>query len=217
VVAGDRAEFLAYAQKYSYYISVSSDDAMTPLTGLVTLCHRKWTIPLVAALAPGGGDRFAVLGARLGVARETLKRAIETAIELELVARNPGYGHPLRPEYLLTARGAAIGTARTQVIEAAGGRWAEPLGRKWFLPTLVAVGREAERFSDVAAALDGATPRALARSLEDLVEAGCVRRDLVDGRTPRPRYRVTRAGRPLADAGLALAIAMCSADRFVRV
>ena len=207
---GAREGGLRCARKYSSYTSVSSRD----LHPLIDLCHRRWTIPLVAELERTGGERFAVLGARLGVARETLKRALDAAIELGLVERNPGYGHPLRPEYLLAKHGLRIAAACRVVVDTAGAARADLIGRKWSLPVLAAVADGAGRYSEIDAALEPASPRALTQALDDLVGAGCLHRDLIDERPPRPRYRLTRSSRRLADAARALAdAASASAPR----
>ena len=39
---------------------------------------------------------------RLDVTRDSLRRALDALIALGYVRRNEGYGHPLRPEYLIT-------------------------------------------------------------------------------------------------------------------
>ena len=42
---------------------------------------------------------------RLGVGRESLRATLDALRELGLVQPTPGHGHPMRPEYLLTAAG----------------------------------------------------------------------------------------------------------------
>lgn len=159
-------------------------------------------MPLLAAFqAEGGALRFAVLQSRLRVPRETTRRALRAGLGLGLLVRNPGYGHPLRPEYLLTARGGAVAPACTVLLERVEERGLEALAaRKWPLPVLATLMAGAERFSEVEAALRAATPRAVSAALGELVEAGCVRRTLADGRPPGPRYGLTPTGQDLAQA-----------------
>mgnify|MGYP006282114849 CR=1 FL=1 len=152
-----------------------------------------------------GGARFAVLAHELGVARQTLRRALDAAIERGLVEANPGYGHPLRPEYVLTDEGRRLAPACRAVVGASRRSAPDLAGRKWTLPVLAAVHGGAHRFSEIEDALDDATPRALAMSLDELEEAGLLVRTLVDGRPPRPRYRVSRSARRLAIAAARLA------------
>jgi DNA-binding HxlR family transcriptional regulator len=167
--------------------------------GLIRLCHHRWTLRLVVALGPDG-SRFAVLGRQLGVARQTLKRALEVGVDAGWVARNPGYGHPLRPEYLRTPRGQMLAPRCEDVLAHADDE--ALLGRKWTLPVLVVVHEGADRFSSILEALATASPRALSRCLDDLVEAGWLDRAFV-GR--RPRYQVPASRRPLAEAATRLA------------
>lgn len=174
------------------------------LAALVRLSHHRWVIPLVAAV--GSGQRFAVLRSLLNTNRQSLKRALAATDELGLTMLNPGYGHPLRPEYILTPSGDAIASRSGDVVRAAEQRgWSELLARKWSLPVLSAVSMGATRYSEIEAALPTATPRAIARALDELVEAGCIRRGLLDERPLRPSYTVTRNGQRLAQCGVALA------------
>jgi len=175
---------------------------------LVRLCHHGWVIPVVVHLGWERGTRFAVLKRRLSVARTTLERAVVAASTLDLVMRNPGHGHPLRPEYLLTPWGESVAPACEGVFVAS-----ERLGspeltrRKWTLPVLASLEGGARRFSDVKRDLAGCSPRALAHALDQLQAAGWILRDLIDERPPRPRYRVSPGAAPLARAAMELATA----------
>lgn len=173
---------------------------------LVRLSHHGWVIPMVAQLGSTGGTRFAVLQKRLGVARTTLERAVTAAKSLDLVMGNPGHGHPLRPEYLLTPRGESVARACEHVAAASEDLGAAELTRrKWTLPLLASLHRGAERFGDLQADLDSCSPRALAQALDQLQAAGWVLRHLIDERPPRPSYRVSPDAAQLAKAASALA------------
>ncbi len=100
------------------------------------LGRHRWTVPLIAALAARNGGRFVELLHLLGLGRESLSRTLESAIEAGWVRRNPGHGHPLRPEYILTDLGkdaahlcAAIESAQTKIAlpPASLNRWSLPL------------------------------------------------------------------------------------------
>ncbi len=181
---------------------------MPSMAGLVRLSHHRWLVPLVAEIGHSGGERFAVLTARLQISGPSLRRALAAAEEANLVMPNPGHGHPLRPEYLLTPWGEAIAAECLEVVKCARARtWLELVARKWSLPVLAAVQAGCHRYSHVAQALPTATPRALANALDDLTKVGCMERDIIDDRPPRPAYSVGSAGRRLAQATLALALA----------
>jgi DNA-binding HxlR family transcriptional regulator len=169
---------------------------------LLQLSHNRWSIPVVAEIARTRGTRSATLMGRLGVSGESLRRTLASLQELGLVVRNPGYGHPLRPEYLLTGRGAELAPAATAVAEAIRGHEHVAL-RKWSLPVMAQLQRP-RRFSELRALLPEATPRALTLALKELQAAGLASRQVTDSYPPAVAYTVTARGRPVADAAAAL-------------
>jgi DNA-binding HxlR family transcriptional regulator len=163
---------------------------------LIELFHHRWAPPALALLGERGGARFVELQRGLGVGRDSLRRALEALTEQGLVRPNTGYGHALRPEYLVTSAGrrAAVFAARVLALGQT-----DTLLHKWSVPVLVEIGEE-RRFSELRAALTGITPRALALSLQELEAAGLVRREVLPTRPPSTVYRPTRAGRRVQDA-----------------
>jgi DNA-binding HxlR family transcriptional regulator len=158
---------------------------------LIALFHHRWAPPALALLAERGGARFVELQRRLGVGRESLRRALDRLVELGYVRRNTGYGHPLRPEYVLAPRGRLAAALAERVLRAGD---PETLLRKWSVPVLAELANE-RRFSELNAALPGATPRALALALQELESARLVRREVRATRPPSTAYRATAAGR----------------------
>jgi DNA-binding HxlR family transcriptional regulator len=166
---------------------------------LIALFHHRWAAPVLAELERQKGSRFAALAGLLGLGRETLRRTLDGLITLGLVARNPGYGHPLRPEYVLTTRGKAVARRCRRLLEAMGDERELAL-RKWSLPVLVAL-RRAGRFTELRDELPGITPRALAIALKDLQAAGLVERVVdEDAYPPTVLYAATAQARPLQRA-----------------
>jgi DNA-binding HxlR family transcriptional regulator len=163
-------------------------------TELVALFHHRWAAPALAILAERGGARFAELQRKLDVGRESLRRALDALLDLDLVRRNPGYGNPLRPEYLVTPAGSEAGAACARLLASTGDH--DLLLRKWSVPTLAQLD-EPRRFSELRAALPGVTPRALALALRDLEGGGLVEREVRATRPPSTVYRASRAGRRL--------------------
>lgn len=102
--------------------------------------------------------------------------------------RNEGYGHPLRPEYVLTPRGRRAAATASNVLAAGE---TETLLRKWSVPVLAEL-HEERRFSELRAALPGISPRALALALRDLEAAGLVRREVRPTHPPSTVYSATR-------------------------
>ncbi len=158
---------------------------------LIELFHHRWAAPALALLGERGGARFVELQRRLDVGRESLRRALDALIGSGLVRRNEGYGHPLRPEYVLTAKGRRVARIATGIVAVGD---ADALLRKWSVPVLAELGAE-RRFTELRGGLTGITPRALALALQDLEAAGYLDREVRDTRPPSTVYRPTARGR----------------------
>jgi DNA-binding HxlR family transcriptional regulator len=169
---------------------------------LARLSHRRWTLPVLSEIDRTSGSRFATLAGRLGVSGESLRRTLAALLDEGLVARNPGHGHPLRPEYVLTVRGRAVAPACRGVLDALGANEAVGL-KKWSLPVLAELDGP-RRFSELRAGLPEVTARALALALKDLERAGLLRRTVTDAYPPAVVYEPTAAGRPVVTAARAL-------------
>jgi len=172
---------------------------MTAYRRLIQLAHHRWTIPLLSELDRRSGDRFAALANRLGVSRDTLSKTLQDMIKAGWVRRNPGYGHPLRPEYILTAKGTAIAPACSALIQYLARYEFEDLAlRKWSLPLVAAIAGGHSRFAELKTTLSGVTSRALAMALKDVEECALVQRTVIDEFPPTTRYALTAHGRKLA-------------------
>jgi DNA-binding HxlR family transcriptional regulator len=166
---------------------------------LVELFHLRWATPILVELHRGRGGRFVTLAHGLGLSRESLRRTLRALLERGLVARNPGYGHPLRPEYVLTAEGARLAPACGELLDALRSAGLEEVGlKKWSMPVLRALDQGAERFSELRAMLPGITPRALALALKDLEAADLVERRVTTDYPPATVYGPTTRARKLA-------------------
>ncbi|VAX37578.1 hypothetical protein MNBD_PLANCTO03-541 [hydrothermal vent metagenome] len=176
---------------------------------VVDLAHRRWTIPLLTQLYQAQqsrdptGARLAGLIHRLGIGRETLRQTLDFAIAHGWVVRNPGHGHPLRPEFVLTETGTSLGPAAVRLWRAAVLLdLTDILGRKWTPPVLRVLALGPARFGVLKAALapHGLTDRALSHALRDLRAVGLISRQIVDDHPPGVRYAATERVRPLAQA-----------------
>ena len=102
---------------------------------LPSLLHNRWAVPTLAALyRMGGGAKLVTLYKTLGASRGSIQRTLAGLTESGLVKHNPGYGHPMRPEYMLTATGNEIAPVCVQLIRKLERLGIEEIGlRKWFL------------------------------------------------------------------------------------
>ena len=167
---------------------------------LRVLAGGRWTVPVLALLAEEKGARFARLVGVLGLPRDSLVHTLAQLGAAGWVVRNPGHGHPLRPEYLLTPEGERVGAvcARMMAVRRRLDLPATSLPR-WSLPI---IGRLEEgdrrRFTDLRNALAPVTPRALSLNLQQMVAGRLVERQVEQSYPPVPLYGLAPAGRALA-------------------
>jgi DNA-binding HxlR family transcriptional regulator len=142
---------------------------MLPDDDLRELIESRWFIPVLAFASREDGARSAVLAARLRISRSMLASVLEALLKKGWMMRNPGHGHPLRPDYVLTEAGRPVGAWCERVTAERERLGLEPshLGR-WSLPLVRGLDRRWQRFSSLQA---GQSPLAVA-----LAEAADVRR-----------------------------------------
>jgi len=170
-------------------------DDLRRLKGLV---HRRWNILVIAELHRHSGAKFITLVNRLEVSRGSLSASLASLIELGFVRKNTGYGHPMRPEYLLTKQGAAIGDDCLSLVQILERNEEVDLAfRKWTLPLLVAIGERRLRFNELRSSLQDATPRAIAMGLKSLLRHGWADRSLIDEFPPTAGYELRAKGRQI--------------------
>lgn len=166
---------------------------------LTVLFHHRWAVPILAELHRSSGAKFVTLVKRLGVSRDSLCQTLDALIEERWVDRNPGYGHPMRPEYMLTPSGAKLGPWCARLMGVLSSLGMEDVGlRKWSLPVALALKTGRTRFSELKAFLPRPTARALALTLKNLETAGVIERAVTDDYPPSTFYRLTRIGHRLA-------------------
>ena len=139
---------------------------------LVKLSARAWSLKALALMHSGVPGRQAPLLAASGASRTTFVNSLNHLVELGLLERNPGHGHPLRPEFRLTELGAVIAPVAHRVEAVVSDPPGEALLRKtWTLPVL-AIASAPTPFADFKRALPPITDRALSGSLRALDRAG---------------------------------------------
>ena len=165
------------------------------------LTAGRWLVPLMAHLADEHGSRFAVMLARLGLSRSVLAASLAALQAAGWLIRNPGHGHPLRPEYVLTPAGEAV-AAFCQGVMAQRERLGLAPGQlpRWSLPLIARLDGDKARFSALRHALRPVTPRALSLTLKQMLQVDLVDRALEAEFPPIAIYGLTRRGRDLAAA-----------------
>ncbi len=174
--------------------------SILPLSTVLMLSRYRWSIAILAALS-GGGARFVEILKGVGLSRDSLSRALKQLIDAGWVIRNPGHGHPLRPEYLLTETGKALARTADSVI-AAQNRLEIPVQdmSRWTLPLVHVLADGHHRFNAIERALPEASPRAVSMGLKATVMQQLAKRKVLDGFPPTTEYLLARNGRYLAEA-----------------
>ncbi|MEX0319595.1 MAG: winged helix-turn-helix transcriptional regulator [Ruegeria sp.] len=171
---------------------------------VVKITSRAWSLKILALMQAGVPGRQAPLLSASGASRTAFSQSLKHLVDLGLLERNPGHGHPLRPEYRLTALGAQIAQVARRIERLAP----QPdetalLRRSWTVPIL-AVSQAPRHFSEIKTALPPITDRALSQSLQHLqAQHWLQRRVNTSSHPPRPLYQAANAG---AQIGAALGL-----------
>ena len=166
------------------------------ITKLVNMTSRAWSLKILALLHQGVPGRQAPLLAAAQASRTSFVASLNHLIDLKLMERNPGHGHPLRPEFRLTAEGHRFAPYASEIVQAAeqSDDRLIVIQKTWTVPILAAT-KEPRRFSEVKSTLPMVNDRALSQSLDLLQKNDWLRREVdTDCRPPRPIYQAQNAG-----------------------
>jgi len=171
------------------------------INSLVKITSRAWSMKILELFHNGTPGRQAALLSASGASRTAFVQSLNHLIELGFVERNPGHGHPLRPEYRLTPEGIRAAKIADKIKQAVP----EPsdqilLRRAWTIPVLV-VSHEPRYFKDIKSELGTITDRALSQSLNRLQSQEWLKRTVnVSARPPRPIYQAFDIGASISQA-----------------
>lgn len=162
---------------------------------LVNLTSKAWSLKILALLHEGVPGRQAPLLAATTASRSAFAASLEHLFQLGLLERNPGHGHPLRPEFRLTSKGVAAAAMASRIVALVpGDDGFSVIKRSWTVPIL-AITDQPQRFSVIRSGLGSITDRALSKSLGVLEERDWLRRDVeMSERRPYPTYLAVNAG-----------------------
>ena len=100
------------------------------ITLLVNVTARAWSLDILARIAEGTPCRQAPLIAATGAGRTAFAASLSHLTSLGLLERNPGHGHPLRPEFRLTQDGERIAPIAARIVGTVRNRPEAPLLRR---------------------------------------------------------------------------------------
>lgn len=160
----------------------------------VNITSRAWALPILSNLHEGVAARQAPLLAATGASRTAFAQSLDHLIKIGLVERNPGYGHPLRPEFRLTAQGIAAAAIANKVQKVPIDEGQDLLRRSWTLPVLTSL-HAPSHFNQIKRNLQTITDRALSQSLKSMESRNWVCRSVDQAaRPPRSIYRAVNTG-----------------------
>ena len=166
---------------------------------LVKITTRAWSMNILALMHKGTAGRQATLLAKTSAGRTAFTQSLSHLIELDLVERNPGRGHPLRPEYILTDLGHYV-AERAHNVSLIGQQATDSalLRRTWTLPIL-ALSAEPIHFGGLKNKLLPITDRALSQSLKQLEACSWMQREVdITQRPARSMYHAQSTGSQIA-------------------
>jgi len=168
---------------------------------IVKITSRAWSLDILALMLGGTPGRQAELLSASGAGRTAFAQSLSHLVDLALLERSSGHGHPLRPEYRLTQAGedaALIANKIKQAVPQPSERIL--LRRAWTIPVL-AVAQKPRQFAGIRGDLAPITDRALSQSLKYLHAQRWIQREVDTAfRPPRPLYQTTKIGARISRA-----------------
>jgi DNA-binding HxlR family transcriptional regulator len=164
------------------------------IESFVNITSRAWALPILSSLHAGVAGRQAPLLAATGASRTAFAQSMDHLIKIGLLERNPGYGHPLRPEFRLTQLGIEAAVIANKVQRVATNDDQELLRKSWTLPVLTSL-QKPSHFGDIKRNLQTITDRALSQSLKSMEMRDWVHRSVDEtARPPRSIYSAVNTG-----------------------
>jgi DNA-binding HxlR family transcriptional regulator len=161
------------------------------------LFHYRWFIPIISVLHYQKGAKFITLLKELKISRSVLTSTLNKMIAQGFAMRNPGYGHPLRPEYILTDRGLQLGPFCNEMMTCILGQNGHHLIQsKWAIQIIHLCSGGEIRFSELKSALTPITSRALSEELKVLNAEGFIERKIIENYPPLTIYSLAEKSLP---------------------
>lgn len=164
------------------------------IDSFVNITSRAWALPILSSLHAGVAGRQAPLLVATGASRTAFAQSMDHLIKIGLLERNPGYGHPLRPEFRLTPLGKEAAAIADKVQRVSSEEDQDLLRKSWTLPVLTSL-QTPSHFNDIKRNLQTITDRALSQSLKSMEVRDWVQRSVDEtARPPRSIYRAVNTG-----------------------
>lgn len=151
-------------------------------------------MPILSSFYDGVPGRQATLLKATGASRSSFAQSMTHLIDIGLIERNPGHGHPLRPEFRMTPSGKKAAEIANIIYACVGKDDHDLLRLSWSLPVLAAL-HSNSHFNEIKRSLPTITDRALSKSLQSLEQRGWIKRSVCEkSRPPRSLYSSINTG-----------------------
>lgn len=158
----------------------------------IQLCSRAWALRILSYLGRGGDARISPMAHELATGRTAASASLSYLLDLGYVKRTAGHGHPLRPAFSLTRKGAHVAEWAIDLDEILRPDNWEIAARTWSLPVM-RLTNTAPRFGQLRSELTPVTDRALSQTLKTLVRNNWVAR-AVNGEAAPPEVTYSPCG-----------------------
>lgn len=160
----------------------------------VNITSKAWALPILSNLHNGVAGRQAALLMATGAGRTAFAQSLDHLIQIGLLERNPGHGHPLRPEFRLTERGKPAAAIASKILQSSDGDDQVLLRRTWTIPILTTL-HKPNHFNGIKRDLITITDRALSQSLRTMEDRNWVSRNVDHAaRPPKSIYSAVNLG-----------------------
>jgi len=158
----------------------------------LNFCSHSRNIPILAELFESKGSKYISLVKKLDISKDTLSRTLKHLIKTGYVRKNPGYGHPLRPEYILTPQGNKLGQLSADFKSSVKDyKNHKILMSKWSIPIIFSIEDTQFKFNQLKKDVAPITSAALSRSLKELIENDFIIRIIEDKFPPIIKYSLS--------------------------
>lgn len=157
----------------------------------IILLHYRWAIPIIAEIYRNSGVKYIFLHKKLNINKSVLSKTLQILGDHNFVQKNPGYGHPLRPEYVIHTNASVIAKKCQNLYDSlSDAQIKHILATKWMIPILLVIQDRKKRFSEIKKDIDAITSRSLTLVLKKLESEKILIRTIISEYPPTSYYQI---------------------------
>ena len=157
----------------------------------MVLFNYRWAIPIMAEIYRNIGVKFIYLHKKLLINKGVLSKTLQVLRDASYIQKNPGYGHPLRPEYIINKHAKIIAGKCRKIYETlVDAKLQHLLTSKWNLPVIMVMQDKSLRFSELKKEIYAITSRSLTKILKFLENEKILERTITSEYPPTSHYHL---------------------------